>query len=309
MRIKSFFSQFWNTLKKTFPEFVNDNAVKLSASLSYYTIFSMPPLILIVVALSGLIFGKEAIQGHIYGQISQLTGPSTALAVQDIISHVTLSRDTFFAAVVGGITLFIGATGTFAEIQDSINTIWQLKAKPKRGWLKWIINRLLSFSLIVSVSFLLMVSLFVSALMDLFSARLQNYFELLTVQVFFVLNLLLVFIVITLLFTVIFKTLPDGKVSLSDALKGSSFTAILFMLGKFAIGAYLGNSNVTTIYGAAGSVIIIILWVYYSSMILYFGAEFTKVYARTYGKSIIPNDYAVRIEKKEIERTPLKSAV
>jgi membrane protein len=154
------------------------------------------------------------------------------------------------------------------------------------------------------MSFLLMVSLIISALMDVFSAKLQNYFEMQTVQVFFVLNHLLVFIVISLLFTVIFKTLPDGKVNLRDALKGASFTAFLFMLGKFAIGAYLGNSNITSMYGAAGSIIVVLLWVYYSSIILYFGAEFTKVYARTYGKSIIPNDYAVRIETKEIERIP-----
>jgi membrane protein len=304
MRLKNYFSQFCHTLKKTFPEFVNDNAVKFSASLSYYTIFSMPPLIIMVIALSGIFFGKEAIQGEVYGQIRDLIGPSAALEIQNIISNVKLSRDTAFAAIVGGITFFIGATGTFVEIQDSINTIWHLKAKPGRGFIKWLINRLLSFSLIVSMAFLLMVSLIVSALMDLFSARLMNYFEVLTMQVFFVLNLALVFTVITLLFAIIFKTLPDGKVNIWDALKGASFTALLFMLGKFAIGAYLGNSNVTSIYGAAGSVVVVLLWVYYSSIILYFGAEFTKVYARSYGKSIIPNDYAVRIDIKEIERIP-----
>ena len=304
MWIKSFFSQFWNTLKKTFPEFIDDHGIKLSASLSYYTIFSLPPLIIMVIALSGIFFGREAITGEVFEQIRGLIGPSAALEIQDVIGNVHLSRDTFFAAVAGGITLFIGATGTFAEIQDSINYIWDLKAKPKRGWIKWVINRLLSFSLIVSMSFLLMVSLFISALMDLFSTRLQHYFEAGTVQVFFVLNLVMVFVVITLLFTVIFKTLPDGKVNFWDALKGASFTALLFMLGKFAIGYYLGNSNVTSMYGAAGSVIVILLWVYYSSIILYFGAEFTEVYARTYGKSIIPNDYAVRIERKEIEKIP-----
>jgi membrane protein len=307
MKLKTFFSQFWHTLRKTFPEFINDNAVKLSASLSYYTIFSLPPLMIMVIALSGIFFGTEAIQGEVYGQIRGLIGPSAALEIQNIISNVKLSRDTVFAAIAGGITLFIGATGTFVEIQDSINYIWAIKAKPKRGWLKWLVNRLLSFSLIVSVAFLLMVSLLVSALMDVFSARLQLYFEQLTVQVFFVLNLLLVFCVISILFAIIFKTLPDGKVYIWDALKGASFTALLFMLGKFGIGAYLGNSNVTSIYGAAGTVVILLLWVYYSSIILYFGAEFTKVYARTYGRNIIPNDYAVRIEKKEIERIPKRT--
>jgi membrane protein len=302
MRIKIFFSQLWNTSRKTLSEFIDDNAVKLSASLSYYTIFSISPLLIIVISLSGIFFGREAVQGEIYGEIQGLVGPSVALQIQDLIKHVQFSKDTFFATTVSIITLIIGSTGVFTEIQDSINYIWGLKAKPKRGWLKWIINRLLSFSLIVTMSFLLLVTLVISALLDVFSARLQNYFEQFTVEVFYVINLMLVFVVITLLFTVIFNVLPDGKLSIRDSLKGAAFTAILFMIGKFAIGAYLGNTKVTSLYGGTGSVILILLWVYYSSIILYFGAEFTKVYARLYGKSIVPNDYAVAIIKKEIEK-------
>ncbi len=302
MKLKSFFTQLWQTFKKAVPEFIHDSAVTWSASLSYYTFFSMPPIIIIIISFSGFFFGKDAIEGQIYGQIQKLVGPSTAIQIQEIIKHVQVSGNSRFATIVSTVALILGATGVFGEIQNSINYIWGIKAKPKRGWLKWLINRILSFSMIITIGFLMMVSLIISALLDVFSTRLQAYFDFQIVEVFYILNLITVFIVITLLFTIIFKTLPDGKVNLWDGLKGAAFTAFLFMLGKFAIGAYLGNSHVPDIYGAAGSLIIIMLWVYYSSIILYFGAEFTKVYARLYGKSIVPNTYAVRVEKREIER-------
>jgi membrane protein len=304
MKVKSFFLQLWQTFKKAVPEFINDSAVTWSASLSYYTFFSLPPIIIIIISFSGFFFGKDAIEGQLYGQLHQLVGPKAAMQIQEIIKQVHFSGNTKFATAVGTVALILGATGVFSEIQNSINYIWGIKAKPKRGWLKWIINRVLSFSMIITIGFLSMVSLIVSALLDVLSTRLQAYFQFQIVEVFYIINQVLVFIVITVLFTIIFKTLPDGRVHLSDGLKGAAFTALLFMGGKFAIGAYLGNSNLTDIYGAAGSLIIMMVWVYYSSIILYFGAEFTKVYARLFGKSIIPNPYAVRVEKREIEREP-----
>lgn len=307
MKVKSFFKQLWQTLKNAVPEFINDSAVTWSASLSYYTFFSLPPIIIIIISFSGIFFGKDAIEGQIYGQIQHLVGPKTALQIQETIKQVHLSGNTKFATIISTIALILGATGVFSEIQNSINYIWGIKAKPKRGWLKWIINRLLSFSMVIAIGFLMMVSLILSAFLDLFSARMQAYFQFQIVEVFYLINLLLVFIVITILFTVIFKTLPDGRVRLSDGLKGAAFTALLFMGGKFAIGAYLGRSHVTDVYGAAGSLAIMMIWVYYSSIILYFGAEFTKVYARLYGRSIVPNSYAVRIEKREIEREPART--
>lgn len=302
MRLKNFFTQFWNTFKKSISDFIDDNAIKLSASLSYYTIFSLPPVLIIIIALCGTFFGREAVQGTIYGQISGLVGTNAALQIQDMIRNVELSKDTTLATTLSIITLIIGATGVFAEIQDSINYIWSIKAKPKRGWVKMLVNRLLSFSMIISVGFLLLVSLIVNTVLDVFSNRLQNYFPEITVSLFYVLNLAIVFIVISILFAIIFKVLPDGKVQWRDAFKGASFTAILFMLGKFGIGAYLGSSNIGSTYGAAGSIVLILLWVYYSSIILFFGAEFTKVYANMYGSKIVPSSYAVKVEKKEIEK-------
>ncbi len=284
-------------LKESFSGFISDKALKLSAALSYYTIFSLAPLLIIIISLSGIFFGDEAVSGHIFGQISGLVGSEAALQIQEIIKNVKLSNSNTYAAVFGLIVLLIGASGVFAEIQDSINFIWGIEAKPNRGLIKYIYNRLMSFSMIGSVGFLLLVGLIVNSLVDVLSNRLVEIFPKDLIYVFYVVNILLVFGIITTLFTIIFKTLPDGKVALRDCVIGASFTSILFMIGKFAIGFYLGSYNMASIYGAAGSIIIILVWVYYSAIILYFGAEFTKVYAYTHGQKIIPNRYSIQIHK------------
>lgn len=297
-------SKVWYLLKETFSEFINDNGMKLGAALSYYTIFSLPPLLIIIISLSGFFFGAEAVRGEIFGQINGLVGTDAALQIQEIIKNVKLSHSSKFATAMGVGFLLVGASGVFAEIQDSINYIWGLKAKPKRGIVKFLVNRLMSFSMIGSVGFLLLVGLIVNSLMDVLSKQLAEYFPKDTVYLFYFLNILIVFFIITLLFTVIFKTLPDGKVVLRDCVIGASFTTFLFMIGKFGIGVYLSRSVIASWYGATGSVILILVWVYYSAIILYIGAEFTKVYAITHGKKIVPNAYAVQIVKEKIEIEP-----
>jgi membrane protein len=282
--------------KETFKGFIDDNALKLSAALSYYTIFSLPPLLIIIIALSGIFFGAEAVKGEIYGQINGLVGNSAALQIQEIIKNVKLSNSNFFITTIGIVVLFIGASGVFSEIQDSINYIWRIKTKPKRGIMKFLYNRLMSISMIGSVGFLLLVSLIINSLMDVLNKRLASYFHLDTIYLFYVINVLIVFVIITLLFSIIFKSLPDGKIAILDCLIGAAFTAFLFMVGKFAIGAYLRNYNLASIYGAAGSLILILAWVYYSSIILYFGAEFTKVYANSVGQKITPNANTIQIK-------------
>jgi membrane protein len=288
-------------LKETISEFIDDNAMKLSAALSYYTIFSLPPLLIIIISLIGFFFGAEAVRGEIFGQINGLVGNEAALQIQETIKNVKLSSSNVFTTTVGIIILLVGASGVFAEIQDSINYIWGIKAKPKRGLIKFIKNRLMSFSMIGSVGFLLLVGLIINSLMDVLNKRLAIYFPQDTIYLFYAVNIFIVFVIITLLFIVIFRTLPDGKVVLHDCIIGASFTAFLFMIGKLAIGAYLGSSAIASVYGAAGSIILILVWVYYSAMILYFGAEFTKVYASTHGQKIIPNEYSVQILKGKIE--------
>jgi len=295
----------WNLLKKTYQEFDNDNAIKLSASLSYYTLFSLPPLLIIIMSIFSIFFGQEAVAGQFFGQINGMVGNEAALQIQETIKNIELSDSNLFATIFGGIMLLIGASGVFAEIQSSINAIWGLKAKPDKGLIKFIKNRLMSFSMIASVGFLLMVSLMINTVMDIINTRLLVYFPDTTIYLFYVLNILILFATTTILFSIIFKTLPDGTIVWKDALIGSCFTSFFFMLGKFAIGFYLGSSTVATVYGAAGSVIIILIWVYYSAIILYFGAEFTKVYANAHGDKIIPNSYAVSIEV-EVTELPKK---
>jgi len=297
MQLKNTAKKAGYLLKETFKGFVEDNGIKLSAALSYYTIFSLPPLLIIIISLSGIFFGADAVKGEIFGQINGLVGNSAALQIQETLKNVKLSDSSIFATVVGIIILIIGASGVFAEIQESVNYIWGIKAKPKRGVIKFIYNRLMSFSMIGSVGFLLMVGLIINSLIDILNKRLATIFAHDTILLFYIINILIVFIIITLLFSVIFKTLPDGKIAIRDCITGASFTAFLFMIGKFAISFYLGSYNIASLYGAAGSVILILVWVYYSAIILYFGAEFTKVYANTHGQKIIPNAYSVQIEK------------
>ena len=294
-------------LKEAAKAFSGDNAVKLSAALSYYTIFAIGPLLVIVLSLSGIFLGEAAVEGKLYGQIRGLIGSEAAKQVQEIIQNIQKTNNSTIGAIIGGIVLVIGATGIFAEIQDSINYIWSLKAKPKRGFIKLLMNRLLSFSLIISLGFLLIVSLVANALMDILNERLTRFFPDTMVYIIYGLNIVLLLAVISLLFAIIFKVLPDGKIKWKDAFVGAFFTSILFLIGKSAIGYYLGNSKLGSTYGTAASVVIILTWVYYTSIILYFGAEFTKIYALEFGGGIVPNETAVFIikqEAKELEISP-----
>lgn len=284
--------------------FINDNAFKLSASLSYYTIFALCPMLLIMISLVGLFFGREAVQGKVYWQLNGLVGNEAALQIQNIIKNIQHTHHTTIGTIVGTIVLLIGATGVFTEMQDSINYIWSVKAKPKKSWLRFLINRLLSFSLIVGMGFVMLVSLVVSALLNLLSDKLERLFSSYTVYLFNIFNWCVTLVIISILFTLIYKILPDAIISWKDALIGSAVTAALFLLGKFLISYYLGRSNLDLTYGTAASIIIILTWVFYNALILYFGAEFTKMYALQQGEGIRPKETAVFIIKKESKEVP-----
>jgi membrane protein len=301
--------KWWLVFRQAFTEFVDDHGMKLSAALSYYTVFSIGPMLIIIISLAGILLGKDAVRGKLFYQINGLVGNEAALQIQDIIQNIEKSQFTTTGVVIGIIILIVGATGVFAEIQDSINYIWSLKAKPTKGWLKLLINRLISFSLIVSFGFIMMVSLVVHALMDLLQERLVRLFDDATLIVFQALNYTILFAVIATLFAIIFKVLPDGRIRWKDAFVGAIFTASLFLIGKFGIGFYLGASDIGVTYGAAASIIIILLWVYYSSIILFFGAEFTKVYTMNFGSGIIPDKTAVFIVKQEVKELPVNPAM
>ncbi|WP_431210533.1 YihY/virulence factor BrkB family protein [Puia sp. P3] len=299
MKKKFKIGSVWTAIKKGAIDFNNDNGFKLAASLSYSMVFAMGPLVILVISLVGIFWGHDAVQGRVYEQIKGMVGSAAASQIQEIIKYTLRSRHTVAGAVFGGIVLVIGATGVFTEIQSSINYMWSVQAKPKKGWLKLIVNRLMSFSLIVGFGFISMVSLLVNSLMDLLSAWLQHYFSQFTVLFFYWVNLALVLAVFVLLFMIIFRVLPDATIRWKDAFIGAVFTALFFMLGKAGIGLYLGHSNIGLMYGAAASIIVILTWVYYSSIILYFGAEFTKAYAMEHGYGIRPSSQAVFILKKE----------
>lgn len=290
---------FWKLLKQAAIDFITDHGIKFSAALSYYTIFSMGPILIIIISLTGIFFGREAVQGKVYEQINQVVGNSAALQIQNIIQNIEQSQLSTSGAVIGVIILLVGATGIFTEIQDSINFIWSIKAKPKKGFLKLIINRLISFSLIISIGFLLLVSLLINAMVELLHDRLIRIFDDASVYIFHAINYGILLAVITILFAIIFRVLPDATIRWRDAMLGALFTAVLFLIGKFVIGLYLSWSSIGVTYGAAASIVLILIWVYYTSIIVYFGAEFTKVYALRHGAGIEPNDTAVFIIKQE----------
>lgn len=286
------FGLVWKSLKDAFGGFSDDKVTKLSASLAYYTGFSLAPLLVVIIAICGFFFGREAVQGTIDNQIQAFIGADAAKQLQDMIKNAAVSGKGTVATVIGIVTLLIGATSIFGEIQDSINSIWGLKPKPKVGIMKTLQTRLLSFGLIGSLGFLLLVSLAATAVIEGIGDRLMAYLPDVTVVVFYIVNLVLNLTVVTLLFAVIFKVLPDAKIKWKDIWPGAIATSLLFIIGKFAISLYISKSDLGSTYGAAGSLAVIFVWIYYSSIILYFGAEFTKAYALNKGARIVPNHYA-----------------
>ena len=296
------FHKLWKIIRDSFQFFTEGRAMKLSAALAYHTIFSLPGLIIVIIWVTDLFWGQQAVEGTVYGQITALVGSDAAAQIQETIRNATLSNEGQFATIIGIATLVWGSTQVFSEIQDSVNVIWQLKAKPRgRGILKFVLNRLLSFSMVISLGFLMLVSLLINGLMDAFINQLTRVFPDTEVVVVYLFNFLLSFLVVAFLFGLIFKVLPDAKIGWKHVRAGAIATAVLFMLGKFVIGYYLGHSRLSSAYGAAGSVIVILLWVYYSSVILYFGASFTRAYAIHQGAHIYPNQYAVWVDQVELE--------
>lgn len=299
MRLKQTVRKTGNLLKETFVGFVNDKGFKLSAALAFYTIFSLPPLVLVIMYLTGLFIGPDAVRSEIFGQIREVLGNQAATQVQEILYNADLTSHGTLTPFLGFVILIFGASGMFAEIQTSINYIWGLKAKPRKGLVKFLKNRLFSLSMIGLVGFLLLVGLIANSSLKILSQHIAELMDRGSVVLFHLVNTGVIFIAILILFMLIFKTLPDGKISFTDNIKGSLFTAVLFMIGQYFFSEYLGSSRIVTIYGAAGSVILILLWVYYSAITLYLGAEFTMVYARNHGKKIRPNASSEFIKKDD----------
>ncbi|MEO5912376.1 MAG: YihY/virulence factor BrkB family protein [Pelobium sp.] len=302
MRYKNKVKDYLNILKETFNAFLDDKGLKLSASLAYYTIFSLAPMLIVLLSIGGIFYGQEALQGRVFSQINDFIGNEAALQIQEMLQKLALSGKSNVAIVTGIVTLIIGASGIFVEIQDSINQIWRVKAVPKKGWLKLIINRVLSLSMVASLGFILIVSLLINSLVLAFSDVLTRFLPDFTLIFIDVINLGITFIVLMSLFGVIYKVLPDVEITWKQVKAGAFFTALLFMLGKYLIGLYIKYAAVGDIYGSAGTVVIIAVWVYYSAAILFFGAEFTWAFAKVNGDIIKPSKHAVSVKQIEIEQ-------
>jgi membrane protein len=284
-------------LKQTASEWVEDDAPSLGAALAYYTVFSLAPLMTIAIAIAGFFFGKEAAQGQIFDELRVLLGEEGGKAVEEMVQSASAQPTAgVVATIISVIILLFGASGVFGQLQASLNRMWGVKPKPGRGVLGMIKDRLLSFGFTLVVGFLLLVSLLLTAGIALVADWLGGLMpgsETLAQ----ILNLVLSLAMITLLFATIFKFLPDAKIAWHDVWIGAFLTALLFTIGKFALGIYLGKSGVASSYGAAGSLIVLLLWVYYSSQILFFGAEFTQVYANRFGSRVAPADNAVPVRQ------------
>ena len=292
----------WTLFPETLKQWSEDKASRLAAALAYYTIFSIAPLLIIVIAIAGSVFGEEAARGEIVRQIEDLVGREGAQFLEIAIKNASRPQAGAIASVLSVVILLIGATGLFAELQDSLNTIWDVKAKPGRGIITIIRQRFLSFTMILGIGFLLLVSLVISAglsaLITYFSHVLPGIDS-----IWQMLNFILSFAITTVIFALIFKVLPDVRITWSDVLIGALLTSFLFVIGKFLLGQYIGRSTLGSAYGAAGSLVVIIAWVYYAAQILFFGAEFTQVYARRYGTDITPTKNAIpRTAKTPVER-------
>lgn len=289
-------------LKDTIREWREDGAARLAAALAYYTTFSLAPLLVLIIAIAGLVGGREAAQTQTMAQVEDLLGFEGREFVQGMIESASRPATGLLATVVGAVTLLFGALGVFGELQNSLNTIWEVKPKPARGFLdgikRFIVKRLLSFTMVLGIGFLLLASLVISAALSALGEYIGTRWPLADFWLELI-NFTISFAVITLLFAMIFKFLPEIKIAWKDVWLGAAVTSALFTLGKFLIGLYLGRSEVGNTFGAAGSLAILLIWIYYSAQILFFGAEFTQVYANRYGSKIVPDRDMVKITEQE----------
>ena len=284
----------WSLLGETVSEWYEDRAPRLGAALAYYTVFALAPGLVVIIALVAFLLGEEAAQGQILAQVQDLVGFAGAQAVAAAIESARRADGSAIATGLGVITLLFGLWGVFGELQDALNTIWGVTTKPGRGLIGVIRERFWSFPMVVGVGFLLLVSLAASAGLAAFGKLFSRLLPL-PVAMLETANALLSFVVITVLFALIYKLLPEVKVPWRSVWIGAAVAATLFTIGKSLIGLYLGRSTVATVYGAAGSLIVLLLWVYYSAQIVFFGAEFTKVYSRRFGAVVVPPTTGLRL--------------
>jgi membrane protein len=285
----------WSVIKDTFEAWQDDKASRLAAALAYYTLLSLAPLLVILVAITGLFFGEDAARGKVTGELVAVVDASAAQGIQSIVAHARSPGSGIVGTVVGVVTLFMGASGVFGELQSTLDAIWKVEPKPGRGILGEIKTRFLSFTMVLGVAFLLLVSLVLTTVLSVLGSRFTHALpggEALWQGVNFVFS----FAMISGIFALIFKVIPDAEVRWKDVWLGAVVTGALFTLGKFLLGIYLGKAALASSYGAAGSLVALVVWVYYASQILFLGAEFTQINARRRGRNIKPSKNAVPVK-------------
>ncbi|WP_166336174.1 YihY/virulence factor BrkB family protein [Sphingobacterium chungjuense] len=299
---RNIFKDHFSILKNSGMGFGEEDCLKYSASLAYYTVFSLGPILVLMISLAGIFLGQDAIEGKVFQELRGLVGASAALQVQEVIKNLSLSGKSSITLVISAVTLLIGATTVFGDIQNTINKIWHVRPKVKKGWLKMLKDRLLSSSLVIGLGFLLVVSLVINGAVLAFTDRLQRFLPDSTVFLVSGINFAISFGIVFILFAVIFKLLPDVVISWKTVTSGAFFTALLFVLGRFGIGFYIDSSDTESTYGAASAIVLILLWVYYTAAILYFGAVYTREYATFHNVPIEPSEFAVHVELTETEK-------
>lgn len=290
--------QIWEFTRDLVNAYIEDDGFTKGAALAYYTTFSIAPIIIIVVAVAGFVFGEEAVRGELYDQLSGLLGSETAASIQDMVKASSQSDGNFFATMISIGALVFGATTAFNQLKLSLDAIWEIESKPKNGVIGFLKARGTAFALVMGLAFLLLISLVVNALAVGLSNVIGEYFSLIGEITLAIVSLVISLALTTLIFAVIFKELPDVRVRWTEVFWGALFTAILFSLGRFAIGYYIGNSSVTDGFGAAGPLVALLVWTYYSSQIVFLGAEFIWVLGRNNGHPVLPSKDAVKVVKK-----------
>jgi membrane protein len=301
------FKTAWSMTKQTFGEWSNDKGGRLGAALSYYTVFSLAPLLLVVISIAGLVFGRAAAEGSMFGQLAGIIGPDAARLVQAAVAKAHHTRGGVLGTAIGILVLLAGATGVVIELQGALDTVWKVEPKPNRGVWGVVRTRLLSMTMILSLGFLLLVSLVVSAALSALSGWLRAAFGDVAILSWFI-DAAVALVVISTLIALIYKILPDAKVAWRDVWVGAIATAILFMIGKYLIGLYIGRASVGSAFGAAGSLAVLLVWIYYSAQIVLLGAEFTRVYANRFGAKVRPSRQAIPAHSPEARRPPAPDA-
>src|SRR6187549_3310837 len=284
----------WSITKKTAVNFFKGDSFSYASSIAFSTIFSLPAILIIALSIGTTFYERDIVQTELVNQIGALIGKESTLEIEKIIQNASFDMSSFLARTIGIATLLFSATTVFMALQSSLNSMWGIRSKPQKSWLKYIFNRLLSFAMVISFGFVLLVSLLIDTLLVIFQNIVARFFDGITTYIIATVNLGFSFLIVIGIFALMFKVLPDAKIRWRDVWVGATITTVLFTVGKYLIGFYLGNSTINSAYGAAGSLVVILIWVYYSTVIFLLGAEVTSVYATESGRPIEPYSHAVR---------------